>query len=878
MSKVTTNNTLPPMLPNPSTLPIMSPAAGASASKADTSSLLPPPPFQPLQHPASGQTQTQLQAQSNNAAPAPAPAPAPAAATAGAVSTRPSAPPLDQMRAYRACLNCRNRKSKCDLDFNNGRPPCRRCQREARDCVLGESHRGGRRVRKKPKLDETPSTPETATPPPKNPGFAAPNSSAVFNSGGDFPQQRQQHQQQQATGNFHNKYDTRNEALAWPNQTSTSGANSETSSLRHNEQVNIPSHLTSPANATGSPYQDHQVLRSESTSKPVHENIASADLQNPSDALEILAHVADRAEDGDSDRSDPNQIHRPPQQPLPPPPLREPGSSDMIDQFHYPPMAKRLIGTETIYQLFINYEEFFHPYFPIIPRETFDRPRLAWLSRAEPHLFSAVLTIASKDNEQLHHVCYEHMQQLISTIMAGGEADVEAVEALLLLSQWVSHRPQQQIAVGRGEEDRTAWMYIGTALRLAYFLGLDRTAFKSESAEPPARFNRKRLVWAACYICDRQVSVRLGKGFWSRGPGPLSGLKSSDFPALQPRGPNQDNWALIFQANLELTQIFSNVHDILYASKGHGWKEMLEGRYAKYLDDFRTSIRSWNDVWGTLICSARLKASLMLTYDYLRLYVNAFAYQATISRALIYQRDSQHTANRPMPLINSTAPDARFIYEALDAAKSLLSTFNNFVDPETLRYMPSSYYLYIIYSAVFLYKARSTTTMTEDERTGVRRMINQTIDRLQKASAGANHMGTRYSRLIQMLWRKSPKGGKNNNGDTVHQQTIDGRLQDSNKVDVVSNLPTVYDPNSAFNNMGMKGLAPTNAPNGTFSWLDLGATWNFATQGNTGNSVSGGSAGEMEDMMGVDTGMSPFDMGLLTDYKLLDGDNPNFIF
>jgi len=59
-----------------------------------------------------------------------------------------------------------------------------------------------------------------------------------------------------------------------------------------------------------------------------------------------------------------------------------------------------------------------------------------------------------------------------------------------------------------------------------------------------------------------------------------------------------------------------------------------------------------------------------------------------------------------MPLINATAPDARFIYEAVDAAKSLLSTFNNFVDPQTLRYMPSSYYLFIIYSAVFLYKVR----------------------------------------------------------------------------------------------------------------------------------------------------------------------------
>ena len=146
-------------------------------------------------------------------------------------------------------------------------------------------------------------------------------------------------------------------------------------------------------------------------------------------------------------------------------------------------------------------------------------------------------------------------------------------------------------------------MYIGTALRLGYFLGIDRTAFKSDSNEDPAKFNRKRLTWAVCYISDRSVSVRLGKGFWARGPGPLSGLRASDFPSLQPASANEENFALLFQANLELTQIFSNVHDILYSSKGHGWREMLEGRYAKHLDDFRTSIRHWNDNWEMLNCT-----------------------------------------------------------------------------------------------------------------------------------------------------------------------------------------------------------------------------------------------------------------------------------
>lgn len=344
----------------------------------------------------------------------------------------------------------------------------------------------------------------------------------------------------------------------------------------------------------------------------VHENIASADLQNPSDALEILAQVADRAEDGDSPSSgDQNQGQSKQQQIRPTSRRQDLSPSKTDDYLHYKPVQDGMISPEMIYHLFSSYEEFFHPFFPIIPRETFDRHRLPWLSRHEPHLFSAILTVASKDNERVHQVCYDHMQQLISMILAGADANVEAVEALLLLSQWVSHRPQASIAVGRGEEDRVAWMYIGTALRLGYFLGIDRTAFKSDSHEDPAVFNRKRLVWSACYICDRQVSVRLGRGFWARGPGPLSGLKSSDFPTLQPLNPNADNYALIFQANLELTQIFSNVHDILYASKGHGWKEMLEGRYAKYLDDFRTSIRSWNDIWGTLICECSNMSSWM---------------------------------------------------------------------------------------------------------------------------------------------------------------------------------------------------------------------------------------------------------------------------
>lgn len=38
-------------------------------------------------------------------------------------------------RAYKACLSCRKRKTRCDLGGRD-HPPCQRCRHELRDCIL----------------------------------------------------------------------------------------------------------------------------------------------------------------------------------------------------------------------------------------------------------------------------------------------------------------------------------------------------------------------------------------------------------------------------------------------------------------------------------------------------------------------------------------------------------------------------------------------------------------------------------------------------------------------------------------------------------------------------------------------------------------------
>jgi hypothetical protein len=259
-----------------------------------------------------------------------------------------------------------------------------------------------------------------------------------------------------------------------------------------------------------------------------------------------------------------------------------------------------------VFELISRYKENFHPYLPLVPRKYFDRRELDAFASTEKHLLTAVLTIASKDlpnTPHIHELCSGYMHELISGIAAGVDCDVEAVEALLLLAEWEPQglRPRVE-RVGRGEEDRAAWMHVGLALRSGYFLGLDRTSFRGDPAADTEINVRKRLAWTSCYISDRLISVRIGRAFWSRGPGPMTGLVSKDFPSLQPLNDGDEDYAKIIQATLDLTQLYGNVHDVLYSGMRTSSNMMLMGDYVKYVDDFREAISRWNRVWGTLTC------------------------------------------------------------------------------------------------------------------------------------------------------------------------------------------------------------------------------------------------------------------------------------
>ncbi|KAK3047441.1 hypothetical protein LTR09_011189 [Extremus antarcticus] len=681
-----------------------------------------------------------------------------------------------EKRTRRACLTCRKRKSACQLPMVNGvvTTPCARCKSTGQECVIGGSNRGGRRVRRKT-LDQDTSQLNT------EPSFLE---------------------------------ESLNDILETPAPGPDDGTLGFSGMAAPSAMMIDPALQSGDASLGANPY-----IAAGTRESSTGVGITFNDLQNPSDALGILAQIASNNENATISSS-------------------RPSGAMIFPQYEvdYALVRNGKLAVHKIADLLQRYKQYYHPYFPLVPAATLDTSNLARTAREEPHLLTAILVVASRDlidDPNIFSACAEHMRSLVSALAAGGPGNVETVEALLLLAEWTPYTSRSDAGhVGRGEEDREAWMHVGTALRIGYYLGLDRYSFavRGDDVKDP-QWQRKRLVWTACYISDRQISIRLGRAFWSRGPGPLTTLRKEDFPMLAAAGPGDEDFAGIFQATLELTLLFSNVHDVLYSNPGNSMRSHLSGGYIKYIDDFRSAIYGWKSVWGTLTCSANLKATLLMSYDYLRLYTNAFAFHATVKRALPQtqgqtgRQTSQQSLGRVFYNNVGAVGDARFIYEGLDAAKSLLSMFNTFVDPEqSLRFMPLRFYLYSVYSGVFLYRARCAGVLAADEEQSVRSMVQETVNRLERSGIGSQHPGSRYSQLLRLLWDKVERKDRKRQNNSTATLTNPYRPGSSSTAGAnPASDPTLTQDSPAVTEMM-----------GDFSWTDLDAIGNFAVNGNGG--------------------------------------------
>ncbi|QGA20081.1 hypothetical protein EYB26_007781 [Talaromyces marneffei] len=549
----------------------------------------------------------------------------------------------------------------------------------------------------------------------------------------------------------------------------------------------------------------------------IDDALVSADLHDTSDALNTLSEIAANAanNDANSSRISPLSIGQNEQTQL--------NQHDEIGLLDYHLVRAGLLTPSIVCELVERYAATYHPFYPIVPAKTLARTSLDETARREPHLLTAILTIAAKDivnGEPIQKICAQYMQCLVSEIIAGKKCGVEAVEALLLLAEWVPPGVHSEPARGYcGNEDMAAWMHIGLAIRIAYILRLDRAMF-DDLRNGIVSLSREKYAWLACYLSDRQISVRIGRPFACRGLEPSILFGNSSLPSVNssdPQSTEDNDFVHLFRARLELTQIFTNVHEALYCSMDFSpdlsTRMMQVGTYTVLLDDFRGAISAWNKIWGSLPCSSHVRILLQLSYEYLRLYTNAFAFQAS---ALRKTSSESQALEYPSDEVDSTTgtgslPDARFIYDSIDAAKALLTIINNYIQPPaSLGDFPIRFLLYCVNAAVFLYKAWKMNILSAAEKSSVHRLIHDTINRLREGNSLQCDIGARYAHILEVLWSRvdtefaKPGGGgggiQNANLENNHCNGWNNDQPQQSKLYQDDQPPNCYDG---------------------FSWLDL---------------------------------------------------------
>ncbi|KAB8222350.1 hypothetical protein BDV33DRAFT_229625 [Aspergillus novoparasiticus] len=541
-------------------------------------------------------------------------------------------------RLYRACIRCRQRKTKCDLQYTTeyNYYPCSKCFSEGHRCVIATSRRGGDysrfRVRKS-----------------------------------------QKHREEEVRGCDRSEHTIESRAV--------DSANTETTAADH----------------------------------------SLGGIQNPLEALQILAQTAATERSAERRKTSISQVH--------------------INQMSAREESSAQGGSVT------------HS------------------ARNSSSLLTTVMTIATKDRvglEGLHARISQYMEKLLLRVVLGAASvrHVSSVEGLLLLAEWVPHisteecardaaasnGPSHQVQVTA--EDSVSWNLIGLAVRQAYLLHLERYSFRSESKDDDKLdYHRNRLAWIFTYLADRQISIQMGQAFWCRGPGLSTRFTIEDYPYLRPQKANGVDYASFVQAQVELTTIFGNIHDILYASKTRTVQLMLMGDYTKYLDDGSKALAMWKEAWTSVDLPPHLSGLQCLQLEYLRLYINAFAFQAVLYRTPKSPVGCDNGKSSYFPYSVMASADGRHIYIAIDAAKSVLKYLMERLNPtKHLRYIPVRFHLYEIHASVFLFKALTVGALSSEEQQTCTTLVRQFISMLKNAATSPSHIASRYSKLLTSLW------------------------------------------------------------------------------------------------------------------------------
>ncbi|CCH45798.1 Transcriptional activator ARO80 [Wickerhamomyces ciferrii] len=377
-------------------------------------------------------------------------------------------------RNYKACLNCRTRKVRCDLGpvESPHDPPCARCRRERKECVFAESRRGGQpktgvKRRQTESVSATPDPVSAAQTRNNSVGETVKPSLQSLTQAAQFYQQQEKlqnvQQQQQTSSQYHSQLQSRQNSSQSVSQRSPEENQIPPPPTRPSDLTSIQGALVFLAKAAGTIAKADD--RDNINAREIHEKFDDQDSSNSSitNSRANSAVVNNNNNNTQSNGQDDDQYENSVIAPLIRPHGKKPTSMPPISKTAnvHPNPSKRLTDIEYIgpNKMLSEFEAerliklFFltmHPFFPHIPTQLHDPQTLPQY----PILLCAILTISSRyhplepinsaqvnknsKNVQLHERLWIYCQRLISqTVWAEASTrSIGTVLAFLLFTEW----------------------------------------------------------------------------------------------------------------------------------------------------------------------------------------------------------------------------------------------------------------------------------------------------------------------------------------------------------------------------------------------------------------------------------------------------------
>ncbi|KAF2119028.1 hypothetical protein BDV96DRAFT_369743 [Lophiotrema nucula] len=695
-----------------------------------------------------------------------------------ASASRKRTAPEDFKRAYKACINCRQRKAKCILsagpDGGELKPPCQRCRREMRECVF----RSERSWVKRRKPGETNSQ-------------DGENGATAGNSG---PMQSGQ-----------------------PERTPTSIHRPSITDPRTVTPVDSPHAMRVDNDSTLSPTGR---LRRISTSQPDLQNrVMRTVVSSGNDALNLLFEAAHHRDAIDAQEQSASQPYETPQSRTT---IQDPSSpftfrAQPVQMSQPSPETLKVwtscrfvqMGWFSAHEAVTYVDLFFKncsPLSPILSDFYSHHANHYALIALDPFLCVTILMISSRYNILpgvggasrgyfVHDRLWEQCQRFIMKIMLGQVKPSKAqtrtigsIEALLLLSEWhpralhfptasdgwdcelmigVNNHTAEGAKLLEGDSnssrwledviepakrsDRMSWMLMGCALSLAQELGLfednsnidkDQTSYPKSSAESLVlrRIRARKLL----YVFIEQLSWRLG--CTSMIPQSLNHALMEKIPVDSSTGA-VEQWQAFMSAWVELTKLARSVSDTVYPSASFTRGLLRTGRYIGLLEHFQPLLTTWRRKYlDPCKLEVGLHDMLSIEYQYVRIYTNSLGMQAVVERTL-----AETDSDGPQENILSMTVEPRdyeFIQEVVDGSCQILSKVCQLAESGALRYSPVRIFLRITTSSIYLIKGLSLGSRNAK--------LQSSLDILDRAIAGMRgstlddmHLASRYATLLE---------------------------------------------------------------------------------------------------------------------------------